>query len=39
MNREVENIFIQLEQTKYSLMTRLNEIDSVLLQKKPDDEN
>lgn len=39
MNREVENIFIQLEQTKYSLMTRLNEIDSVLLQKKPNDEN
>ncbi len=39
MKEKVENIFNQLEQTKDSLMTRLDEIDSVLLQKKPSDEN
>jgi hypothetical protein len=39
MKGKVENIFNQLEQTKDSLITRLDEIDSVLLQKKPTDEN
>jgi hypothetical protein len=39
MKEKVENIFNQLEQSKDSLMTRLDEIDSVLLQKKTSDEN
>jgi hypothetical protein len=39
MNRKAENIFIQIEQIKYSLITRLNEIDSALLQKNTNDKN
>lgn len=39
MEGKVEIIFNQLEQTKDSLLTKLDEINSVLLQKKPTDEN